>query len=289
MNRVRIVGAALSACMLLSLCACGGKADRPETAAELADRMVAAQTDGVNYRITGSVDMNVSMTSGVLNFTMPVSAVIEGAVMGEASYMKTVSSLTMGEGMDMESVSEEYREKVESGGVKVYSRTDDGAWSVSDLAGDDAVATGLSEDFFSSDLFANAEMVYEDGVYTVTLPMSELLSGTGVESDVLNFDDIMSSMGAEGDYEFNDVDVVYTVDDDYHLLGLSTSGFTCSSTATDADGNESSFDMDMSMEFSFSDYGAVAESDVAVPDDVKSDAESGTEGDTPVDITVPEF
>ena len=93
MNKKRGAALVLSACMALSLAACGGS-DRPETAAELMEH-VAAVENADNYRVEGSVVMDMAVESEGVSMAMPVEMAFSGAVMGTDSYVHADTSTSI--------------------------------------------------------------------------------------------------------------------------------------------------------------------------------------------------
>lgn len=259
MNKKRGAALVLSACMVLSLAACGG-ADRPETASELMER-VSAVENADNYRVEGSVTMDMSVGSEGMSMEMPIEMVLSGAVMGSNSYVHVDTTMSMF-GEDMLVGTDTYFVD----GVTYVGTSEDGgeiSWAepVSDeteVDGSFGFISNLTDDMF----FTNAEMTYEDGVYTVTVPVADVegLSSIFDELDLTGDSSAMSDM-------FADTVLTYKVDDGFYLQSVTMSDISYSEEDTDLG---TLIEVNMGMSFTMSGYGEVTADDVAVPADAQA-------------------
>lgn len=276
MNKKRGAALVLSACMVLSLAACGGSA-RPETAAELKEHVAAAENadnycpetaselmehvaemeNADNYRVEGSVVMDMAVESEGVSMAMPVEMAFSGAVMGTDSYVHADTSTSIF-GMNTTVVTDTYFVD----GVTYTGTSEDGGevvWA-EPVESSEANDFGFIENLTDQSFFANAEMSYEDGVYTVTVPVADV-EGFASMFDELDMTSEESGTSAMADM-FADTVLTYKVDDGFYLQSVTMSDISYSEEDTDLGAVVT---VNMSMSFTMSDYGEVTADDVAVP------------------------
>lgn len=252
----RFLAAALSLCMMLSLCSCSSK---PKTASELLTH-VQESMDGTSYSMSGTIDMDMSVGSGGFSMDMPISVEMDGDVFGDASHASMVVSVEM-LGQEITIPTEVY---VTEDGAS-YSYTE-GEWTVSETS---AQLTDMAGSLTDADLFAEAEMSEEEGVYTVILPLSAI--------DPSIFDDIFTAVGSAESVPAEDfaemmadglLTYVITGDGDSYL----PAAITLEGMSGEFEQDDSTYTLDLSMNLEFSNFNGVTEADVAVPDEALESA-----------------
>lgn len=280
MNKKRGAALVLSACMVLSLAACGGSdcsetaselkehvaaenADnyRPETASELMEH-VAAVENADNYRVEGSVVMDMAVESEGVSMAMPVEMTFSGAVMGTDSYVHADTSTSIF-GMSTTVATDTYFVD----GVTYTGTSEDGGEMVwaEPVESSEANDFGFIENLTDQSFFANAEMSYEDGVYTVTVPVADV-EGFASMFDELDMTSEESGTSAMADM-FADTVLTYKVDDGFYLQSVTMSDISYSEEDTDLG---TLIEVNMGMSFTMSGYGEVTADDVAVPADAQA-------------------
>lgn len=257
MNKKSGAAIVLSACMALSLAACGS-ADRPATAAELMQKVAAAE-NATNYAVTGTVTMNMSIESGDATMSMPVTMDVSGAVMGADNHIIVNTTMSLF-GNETTMVGETYTVD----GVSYVGTSEDGGemvWDEPDSMVDTADAVGFIENLTDASMFENAEMSYEDGVYTVTVPLADVDS----MSSLLDEMDV-SATGEEGSAEqmLADAVLTYKVDDGFYLQSVTMDDISYSEEDPDLG---MTTNISMGLSFALSDYGSVTAEDLAVPEE----------------------
>ena len=188
---------------------------------------------------------------------MPVEMAFSGAVMGTDSYVHADTSTSIF-GMNTTVATDTYFVD----GVTYTGTSEDGGEMVwaEPVESSEANDFGFIENLTDQSFFANAEMSYEDGVYTVTVPVAD------VEGFVSMFDELdMTSEGSDTSAMadmFADTVLTYKVDDGFYLQSVTMSDISYSEEDTDLGAVVT---VNMSMSFAMSGYGEVTADDVTVP------------------------
>ena len=312
----------MTACLSLVLCLSmltGCDLLPPKTAADLIQRSNEVMVGVDNYKMDMNMSVDVSVAGemeGVeVSIDLPIELdmafeVADTNIHGEGDMEMTMEAVveygeereTMTEAFDSE-VDMYYVISDDGKSVMSYTNTDDEGWISEEIDADDMQIDMQKLLDINSDsaLFENAEMEKADGVYTVSVALSDMLSNDdfvdlmedSIDADSMDignidWDDFADAVG--------DAVVVYTFDaKTYQLLGMSTGSveidtldFVDDMSGLGMDGislDEVSVTMELTI--SLSDFGKVDSDDVTVSDDIIADAEEAENFDI-IDTDIPD-
>ena len=256
----RFFAAALSLCMLFSLCGCSSK---PETAQEVLTLVNESMKD-TSYTLEGSIAMDLSVDVSGLSVGIPIDIQMAGDVMGDNSHANVDVSMEV-LGQTVEIPMELYVTA-----DKTYTGTD-GSWTVEDASAASAQVTSMADKLMNAEFFANAEMQNEEDTYTIVLPLSSLDPTILAEALPSSEDapvDQLTALMQNGSLVY----VITGSGDDYVPYSITMDGLE---GEFEQDGTNYSIAIDM--ELKFSNFNGVTETDVMVPDEIVQSAVPASE------------
>lgn len=302
MKKIKVLGAGVSLALCLSLLT-GCDFLPPRNAVELMQRSAEAMSNADNYRMAMDMAINMSVEANMegvgMDMTIPVDFGMKidrfgnymfGDMDVDAKMNATVSFMGESETMS-ESMDESAEVYFVIDGTDMTSYINDGGsgWIVNEDADGDAFAIdGLLSIDAERDVFANAEMEKQDGIYVVKMSLAEALEDDAFVEFMENSMDTDMFNGANIDWSdfadaVGDARIVYTFDaKTYHLLKVEMAdieiddiSFVSGMDGMDFDGmNIDDVLMTMNMSVEFSKFGKIEESDVKVPESVIKEATS---------------
>lgn len=253
----KVIAGFLACIMSLSLIACGSSA---KSAVDVMTAVQDARSD--NYVLTGTLNMTVLLVSGGINFDMPVGINLTGSVFQDDSVMESVVSTSI-LGQDITDMTTTY--SYDGNLYTLMSST--GEWTCSDAVDSDSIMSPVDiwTAFCNPERFSNADVVYSDGIYTITADVLDILGEDG-SSDMFNLDEMLPSEEASDDIggALSGGKLVYTINDSYQVLSV-VMDETSGTNTYEEDGVSYDGTVSLSMNFDFEGYGSVVQSDVVPP------------------------
>ncbi|MDO4978296.1 MAG: hypothetical protein Q4E53_13675 [Eubacteriales bacterium] len=273
------VGLFLALVLILSMAATGcSKKASPKSAADILK--INEDEKNNSYSMEGSVHMEMGMEAMGLTFDIPITMDMKMDVADKNAHGTMDLTMDMGAlGGENTLSSELYMEKTENE-IVVYSKTnEDSKWSKEGSDSEQMVSMGTS--ILEGANFDNADFKHDEEAktYIVTQKFSDLMASGNMEDYFGTLFETFGAMGIDEDSAkemmdgMGNTDVVYTFDEEEcHLQSAKIENMEYS-LKTETGGMEMTIKATMSMDFNYSNHGQIKAEDVAVPDEVKAEAE----------------
>lgn len=295
----KLMSVVLTLCMVLSLTACsslpfGNK--RPKTAQELAEKVVAVETNG-NAQCDGTIDVLVKAKASEgatgdasVSVELPLKMNLSVKMFSEEAFYMTLGLKGNLFGEELDEKMAAYVNDGKTYANKSYSTSGEDYWTYYENENEESLKE-IAQISKSADVFNNATMEYDKDTdkYTVTLKASDIFNSEAFKK-VMASEAFSSLTENAGDTDINDVfkdvgdtGIVCVYDSDYHLCSLNVKDMAYNGSI-DLMGTSLLIDVNCSIDLAFSNHGKITKDDVTVPKDIKESAVAEEEDSGLVDM-----
>ena len=297
MKRVFAIFLAVAVCV--TVVGCGGKETAVSVMTKASENMKSL--DSYNAKIDISMDIEVTGSiQGMLDcdIKMPISVGVDMDIAGEGLHGVTKASFDVTGSVSYNGESEEIDDGAEvsseiysvydkeSGTVSSYTKENDGYWEYEERDSKDSGVFNMSK-VLESRVFESAEMTESNGVYAISVKLSDIISDDTFNDFIKGNEDLIGSFG-DTDIDWGkfaeavgDAKMAYSIDaKDFYVTGVQVEDITLNDfpqlysligmSEEDAEGLNIS--VSVSVSATFGKFNGVNKSDVEVPESVIEEA-----------------
>lgn len=295
----RVFAIFLAVAMCVTVVGCGGKETAVSVITKASENM--KYLDSYNAKIDLSMDIGVTGTmQGMLDcdIKMPISVGVDVDIAGDylhgatkASFDVTGSVSYNGESEEVDDGSEVSSEVYsvydkEAGTVSSYTKEDGGYWEYEERDSKDSGVFDMSK-VLESKVFESAEMKESDGVYSISVKLSDIISDDTFNDFLNDNEDLIGSFGDAGiDWDkiaeaVGDAKMVYSVDaKDFYVTGVQVEDITLNDFSqlysligmSEEDAEGLNISVSVSVSATFGKFDGINKSDVEVPESIIEEA-----------------
>lgn len=269
MKRRAFVALMATTMMASMLTGCGfefsvGGFGTPKSATAVVERYME-KTEEANYNMSGNLNMEFGMNAEGMSVSIPMRIGIDVDMLGaQAHGTMDISASFLGESMN------DSAEMYIADG-KTYVE-DDGSWYVQESGSFTDLAAALDAgDFEDATLVVDKKAK----TYTISQDLATFMANADLEDSMSGLTDDMASMfdisSDEVLSDLGDAMVVYVFDTDYRLLSVSLDEISYEKEVEDDSMSGTAY-VNFDFNFEFGKFGEIKDSDVKMPESVKSSA-----------------